>query len=191
MSTSRSRVVFGLLALGAIVAIIVLASRPKQLGTIDESKVHKGVPAQVARLINQTGDFRRLSPVPLPRAYVVLRRHGERVAGGWYTGDDAQEALLKGLTELSEKKPDAAASADFVEICLPHSEEKAQPRADGGVLSNVQRGVKGISIEYGENKQRLCPTEMVATNRGFQDADKRFRNVDELDIRCAGGHAQG
>ena len=176
MSNFRSRIVFLLLGVGALVAVLVLVSRPKHLGTIDEAKVHGSVPVLVAHLINQTGELRRLDPVPLPRAYVVLRKHGERLAGGWYTGSDAQDALIRGLEELSEKKPDAASSADAIEVCLPHSEEKAQPRSKGGVLGNGERGVKGISLEFGENKQRVCPTEMVAYNRSFDDVEKRFRD---------------
>jgi hypothetical protein len=172
--------VFALLGLFALAVVVVLASRPKHLGRIDEAKVHGSVPQLVAHLINQTGDFRRLDPAPLPRAWVVLRKHGERVAGGWYSGSDAQEALISGLEELSEKKPEAAASADYIEICLPYSEQKAHRKENGAVLGNVQRGVKGISIEYGEDKQRVCPTEMVSSNRSFQDVERRFRDKHKI-----------
>ncbi|WP_156528679.1 hypothetical protein [Sinorhizobium glycinis] len=186
--TRRSRLVQVLLGSLACSATVSFASPSGRVGPIDESKVRTGLSAQVARLVDEAGVLLRLDPVPLPRAWVVLRRRGERLAGGWYSGSDARDALIRALVELTAKNPKLESRVDAIEICLPHSQESALVRKGGAVLSNVHRGIKGIVLENGEAKVMVCPTAMVAGNRSFDNVEKRFRDEHHISLSDYSDH---
>src|SRR6188472_3976047 len=95
-----------LVLLGAGAAGFVWWKRqPKPLPAIDVAAVPEGLPRTVAELLSAHGALRGLHPVPTAPVFVVLRPNGRKLAQGWFEGDDAQDAVLKGVAELARSKP--------------------------------------------------------------------------------------
>lgn len=165
------------LVLGAAVAAtLYVQGRPKALPRMEASQVREGLPRTVAELLNKDGALRGLSPVPIAPVYVVLRSNGRRLADGWFSGQDAQAAVLEGIDELARSRPGLEARVDVVELCLPHSQRKESlPGDKEGVLSNTHRGVRGLHLKHGSHELRACPTEMLARNQRFEDVEANFR----------------
>ncbi len=185
--------------LGAIaVTAIYLQKKPAALPVIDESAAREGLPREVAKLLKADGAMRGLDPVPTSPVYIVLRQNGRRLAAGWFSGKNAQDAVLSGVDELARSKPGLEARVDVVELCLPHSPRKERlPGSKEGVLENTHRGVRGLHLKHGTNEARTCPTEMIARNSRFLDVEESFRKdaglsketyVDEAEVWSFDAH---
>jgi hypothetical protein len=165
----------GLVGVGVYFAL----HQQRPLGKLDEGRARAGLPRKVAQLLNQSAALQKLSPVPEASVYVVLRSQGERVAGGWFTADDAQLSLIDAVDELTRDKPDREAKVDAIEVCLMHDERSESPDKKSSI-NNIHRGVRGISMRVGEKEEKVCSTEMISSNRDFANVEKNFRKHQNL-----------
>ncbi len=180
-----------LLGAAAVTAVYVQKKQPSALPVIDESAVREGLPREVAKLLKAHGAMRGLSPVPAAPVYIALRKNGRRLAAGWFSGADAQAAVLAGVDELARSRPGIESQVDVVELCLPHSPRRERlPGGKEGVLENTHRGVRGLLLTHGSRESRTCPTEMLARNSRFEDVESSFRKDAGLSVETYVAEAQ-
>ncbi len=139
------------------------------------SEAAEGLPRRVAEVLYAHREALKLTPVPELRVYVALRKGGQRIAHGFVGGATWPQAITSGIAELIERKPEAA-SADSVELCLPHSRRKVKLTADRSPLGEMHRGVKGIALHYKDREIVRCPTQIIADNKKFEDVIDGMRD---------------
>jgi len=163
------------IGLGAAVLVagalyVALSSRkpdaPRPPAIPAPSEAAEGIARRVAQVMHKERARLVLQPVPEARVYLALRKNGLRIAHGFVEGPDWPRAVLKGVEQLVRDRP-AAAEADTVELCLPHSRSDVKLRKGKPPLGDKDRGVRGLVLKRGSHTLERCPTQLVADNLSF------------------------
>jgi len=114
--------------------------------------------------------------------WMVLRRHGERLRGGWVPASGIRDSL-RAVLDTPE-----APSATTLDIAAPHGWQRFDP-GEARAFANRHRGLVAYGFALGEARTWLPPTETVATNRAPAKVLERFCERNDLDT--AGFREQG
>ncbi len=97
--------------------------------------------------------------------YLAARRKGERRAEAWGFGETAAEAIAGGIASLQEEL-DKGASIDTLEIFVIAATSPVE--SERQLFSNIRRGVQGLEIRQGDERELHSPTYALASNRKNQ-----------------------
>ena len=105
--------------------------------------------------------------------YVAFRQAGHKLTEAWSARGDGMAALRAALAE-AQGALGSQARADVIELVVASDFEPVPFEQVRTRFSNLERGVSGIELQYGNDVVRHGPTEMIATNRSFSRVIERF-----------------
>ena len=106
--------------------------------------------------------------------YLAFRRQGLRLGDVWAEAPTALEALRRAMEQIRESTAEAP---DTVELAFAYEFRPVAFAERARVLTNLQRGIAGVELRFGDAVERVGPTRMIATNRSFQRVIDRFASA--------------
>lgn len=118
-------------------------------------------------------DYRAIAPHG--PVYVALRSNGLLVANAWADGDTWPNGITVALkTAEALLSRSQILSVDAVELCLTYDYRTISPVVNSDIPANVHRGILGIELSDENTTIRVCPTQMLTTNRSFERVIQRL-----------------
>ncbi len=105
--------------------------------------------------------------------YVALRRNGRKLAAAWGARGLGLDSL-RGAISRAKKRLDDGARPDTVELVIAHGFRPVRYERFKRTFGNLNRGVDGIELRYGDKMLRYGPSQTIATNRSFPKLLERF-----------------
>ena len=105
--------------------------------------------------------------------YAAFRQTGRKLTEAWSDRGGGMTALRAALSEAQGALGDQQ-RADAIELVVAFDFEPVPFEQARARFSNLERGVSGIELRYGDDVVRHGPTAMIATNRSFARVIERF-----------------
>lgn len=117
--------------------------------------------------------------------YVRLRRGGAGLAEAWSTREETGLNAVRRALLDARWRLDAGDAPDTAELVIAHGFTAVPYERRNSEFSNIQRGIRGIELRYGDDVERHGPTQVIASNRSFARIIDRFaaaRDLSEADL---------
>ncbi|MGI9405148.1 MAG: hypothetical protein ACR2O4_02155 [Hyphomicrobiaceae bacterium] len=112
--------------------------------------------------------------------YVAFRQAGRKLSEAWSGQGNGMVSVRTALAEAQSGLRQEA-RADAIELVIAFDFEPVPFEHAQVKFPNLERGISGIELRYGDEVIRRGPTEMIAANRSFARVIERFAERHKTD----------